>query len=76
MESISSKVTHRVQTVQMRSFFWSVFSCIRTDYGDLRSKSPYSVQKQENADQKKLFGHFSLSDQVYQSTAICLFTKT
>ena len=29
------------------SFFWSVFSCIWTDYGDLRSI-------QENTDQKKL----------------------
>ena len=25
-------------------FFWSVFSSIRTEYGDLRSKSPYSAQ--------------------------------
>ena len=41
------------KSVQIRSFFWSVFSCIRTEYGDLRSKSPYSVQMQENTDQKK-----------------------
>ena len=34
--------------------FWSVFSCIRTEWGDLRSKSPYYVRIQENADQKKL----------------------
>ena len=27
---------------------------IRTEYGDLRSKFPYSVRMQENADQKKL----------------------
>ena len=45
---------HCVKSVQIRSFFWSVFSCIRTEYGDLRSKSPYSVQIQENSDQKKL----------------------
>ena len=43
-----------MKSVQMRSFFWSVFSCIRTEYGDLRNKSPYSVQIQENADQKNL----------------------
>ena len=30
---------HCVKIVQIRSFFWSVFSCIRTVYGDLRSKS-------------------------------------
>ena len=27
---------HRVKTVQIRSYFWSVFSCIRTEYGDLQ----------------------------------------
>ena len=27
---------------------------IHTEYGDLRAKSPYSVQMQENTDQKKL----------------------
>ena len=45
---------HCVKSVQIRSFFWSVFSCIRTEYGDLRCKSPYSVQIQKNTDQKKL----------------------
>ena len=25
-----------VKSVQIESFFWSVFSCIRTEYGDLR----------------------------------------
>ena len=34
-------------------FFLSVFSCTRTEYGDLRSKFPYSVRIQENTDQKK-----------------------
>ena len=53
-----------MKSVQIRSYFWSVFSCIRTEYGDLlRScirteygdllrKSPYSVCVQENVDQK------------------------
>ena len=35
---------HCLKSAQIQSFFWSVFSCIRTEYGDLRSKSPYSVQ--------------------------------
>ena len=43
-----------MKSVQMRKFFWSVFSYIWTEYGDLRSKSPYSAQIQENMDQKKL----------------------
>ena len=27
---------HCVKRVQIRSFFWSVFSCIPTEYGDLQ----------------------------------------
>ena len=38
----------------MRSYWWSVFSSIRTENGDLLRKSPYSVRIQENADQKEL----------------------
>ena len=36
--------------VQIRSVFWSVFSRIWTEYGDLRIKSPYSVGMRENTD--------------------------
>ena len=36
---------HCVKSVQIRNYFWSVFSCIRTE-------SPYSVRIQENTDQK------------------------
>ena len=32
--------------------FWSILSRIWTEYGDLRSKSPYSVQIRENTGQK------------------------
>ena len=39
---------HCVKSVQIRSFFWSVFSRIRTEYGEMTRK--YSV-----------FGHFSHS---------------
>ena len=47
-------------------FFWSVFSCIRTEYRDLQSKSPYSVRMRENTDQKNSeYGHFSHNDNVY-----------
>ena len=44
---------HCVKSVLIRSFFWSVFFCIRTEYGDLLRKSPYSVRIQENTEQKK-----------------------
>ena len=53
---------HCVKNVQMRSFFWSVCSRIRTGYGDLLHKSPYSARIRENADRKKLvFRQFSRS---------------
>ena len=46
--------THCVKSVHILSLFWSVFSRIRTEYGHLRNKSPYSVRKRENTDEKKL----------------------
>ena len=33
-------MTDSVKSVQMRSFFWSVFSRIWTEYGEIRSISP------------------------------------
>ena len=43
-------------------FFWFVFSRSRTEYGDILSISPYSVQMRENTDQKNSeYGHFSRS---------------
>ena len=43
--------------------FWSVFSRIRTEYGEIRSISPYSVRIRENKDQNNSeYGHFSRSD--------------
>ena len=45
---------HYVKSVETRNFFWSVFSRIWTEYGDLLHKFPYSVRMRENTDQKKL----------------------
>ena len=45
---------HCEKSVQLRSISWFVFSFIRTEYGDLLRKSPYSVRIQENTDQKVL----------------------
>ena len=43
-------------------FFWSVFSRIWTEYGDVWNKSPCSVRMRENTDQKNsVFRHFSHS---------------
>ena len=41
--------SHYVKIVQMRSFLWSVFSRIRTEYGKIRTRK------------NSVFGHFSRS---------------
>ena len=43
-----------MECVQIWSFFWSVFSRIQTEYGEIRSISPYSVRMRANTEQKKL----------------------
>ena len=48
---------HFLKCVQIRSYFWSVFSCIRTECGDLRSKSRKIRIRNNSA-----IGHFSCSD--------------
>ena len=53
---------HCLKGDQIPSFFRSIFSYIRKEYGDLLRKSLYSVQIQENKEQKNsVFGHFSRS---------------
>ena len=53
-ETVNYNTKHCVKSVQIWSFFWSVFSRIPTEYGEIRSISPYSVQMREDKDQKKL----------------------
>ena len=41
----------------------SAFSCIRTEYGEIRSISPYSVRMRENANQHNSeYEHISRSE--------------
>ena len=55
--------THCVKSIQIWSFFWSIFSRIRTEYGEIRSISPYSVRIREiRTSKNSVFGHFSRSD--------------
>ena len=62
LESIIQIPHHCVKSVQIRIFFWFVFSRIRTECGKIRSISPYSVQIRENADQNNSeYGQFSRS---------------
>ena len=45
------------------AFFWSVFSHIRTEYGDLFCKFLFSVRMRENTDQKNSeYGYTLRSD--------------
>ena len=43
-----------MKIVKIRSFLWSVFSRIRTEYGEILLISPYSVRMREDTDQKNL----------------------
>ena len=47
------------ETCPYSELFWSAFSHVRTEYGEIRSISPYLVRMRENADQNKSeCGHF------------------
>ena len=53
-------------------FFWSVFSRIRTKYGEIQSMSPYLVRLRENTNQKNSeYGRFPCS--VLYAKKISLF---
>ena len=48
--------------VPYSEFFWSLFSAIWTEYGEIQSVSKYSVQMWENKDKKNFqYGRFSRS---------------
>ena len=54
--------SHCVKSAQIRSFFWSVFSRIRTEYREILCISPYSVRMRKiRLVKNSVFGHFSLS---------------
>ena len=42
--------------------FWSVFSCIRTEYGDILNLNILSECRKIRTRKNSLFGHFSRSD--------------
>ena len=56
---------------QYSELFWSTFSRIWTEYGEIRSISPYLVRMQENADQNNSkYVHFlrSVMDKAYHQS--------
>ena len=51
---------HRVKSIQIRSFFWSVISCIQTEYGDLLHKFLNQSEYRKIWIRKdSVFGHFA-----------------
>ena len=61
---LSSEQKHTLREKSPYSeFFWSVFSCILTEYGEMRFISLHPVRMRENTDQKTSeYRHFSRSD--------------
>ena len=51
-----------------KEFFWSVFSCIRTEHEDLRIQSEYRKMRVRN---HSLFGHFSRSESLIENFIFC-----
>ena len=59
------KITYSLcECVQIRSFFWSVFSRIGTEYGERRRISPYLVRMRENTDTFHAVTFFTKSAQL------------
>ena len=77
--SMNCSVHKSLHCLKSLEFFWSVFSRIRTEYGEMWSISPYSVRMGENTDQKKSkYGHFSGSviDKYFCSSCHLFFSKS
>ena len=61
--SVGRELAFTARKLSVFVVFWSIFSSIWTEYGQIRSTSPYSVRMPENADQKNSeYGHFSRSE--------------
>ena len=60
-KSVLEEVTLREKCLYSE-IFWSVFSSIRTEYGQILRISPYPVRMHKNTDQKNSeYEHFSRS---------------
>ena len=54
------------KTYPYLELFWSIFSRIRTEYGEILRFSRYSVRIRENTDKNNSkYGHFSLNDGIW-----------
>ena len=50
---------HCMKSIQIRSYFWSVFSSIRTEYGEILSLRIQSEYRKMRTRKNSVFGHFS-----------------
>ena len=55
LRSLTLEQVHCAKSIQIRSFFWSVFSCIESEYREIRTRK------------NSVFGHFSRSGSYYNS---------
>ena len=74
----TSSNIHCVKSVEIQSFFWSVFSHIRTEYGEILQSKCGKIRTRKNS----IFGHFSRSNclteehsEHTQTSEIDLFVK-
>ena len=56
---------HCVKSVQIRIYFWSVFSCIWTEYGEIWSLRIQSEYRKTRTRNNSVFGNFSRSEGVH-----------
>ena len=57
-------------------FFWSVFSRIRTEYGEILRIFPYAVRMRENTDQNNYkYRHFLRSDSLSKTLVVESISK-
>ena len=54
--------SHCMKSVQIRSYFWSGFSCILTEYGKMLSLRIQSEYRKIRTRNNYVFGHFSCSE--------------
>ena len=62
-EAITSQRNHYVKSIQIRSYFWSTFSCIRTKYRKIRTRNNF------------VFGHLSCSELDQDEVFLCLHNQ-
>ena len=71
LNAFSTAATTQHEKYSNAEFFWSVFSRIRSEYGDLLRESPYSLRMWGNTDQKNSeYGHFSRNAILYEPYSV------